>query len=95
MRRLLKFLVRLYPSDWRKRYGVEYEALLDEVTPRARDAFDVLWQALKMQAKSWNLVKVVLPCAVCGAFVAGGITGGVSVLVIVTGAGAVAANADS
>jgi uncharacterized protein involved in exopolysaccharide biosynthesis len=70
MKRILKFLVRLYPSDWRKRYGVEYEALLDEGTPRARDASDVLWQALKMQTTNWRFVKIVLPSAVCAALVA-------------------------
>jgi hypothetical protein len=74
MKRFLKFLARLYPSDWRKRYGVEYEALLDEGTPRARDVFDVLWQALKLQVTSWSFVKIVLPSAIGGALVAAAIS---------------------
>jgi hypothetical protein len=33
MKRILKMLARLYPLSWRGRYGVEYEALLDDATP--------------------------------------------------------------
>jgi hypothetical protein len=43
MKRMLKLLARLYPAEWRRRYGAEYEALLEEKTPRVRDLFDVLW----------------------------------------------------
>lgn len=50
MKRIMKFLARLYPSTWRTRYGAEYEALLDDATPRPRDAFDVAWVAVKLQA---------------------------------------------
>ena len=33
-----RFLVRLYPADWRARYGDEFEALLEE---RPLGPFDV------------------------------------------------------
>lgn len=78
MKRLLKILARLYPSDWRKRYGVEYDALLEQGTPRARDAFDVLRAAVEMQVTNWSLVKVVLPCAICGALLTGAISFAIS-----------------
>jgi hypothetical protein len=70
MKFILKMLARLYPSEWRRRYGAEYEALLEERTPRARDVFDVLWTAMKMQMTSRGFVTVVLPCALAGALVA-------------------------
>ena len=41
-------LARLYPAEWRTRYGAEYEALLDECEPRVRDFFDVFWGGLKI-----------------------------------------------
>jgi len=42
MKRLLRLAARAYPAAWRVRYGVEFEALLDEVKPRWRDIVDVL-----------------------------------------------------
>jgi len=78
MKRLLKFFARLYPSDWRKRYGVEYDALLEQGTPRVRDAFDVLRTAVEMHVTNWSLVKVVLPCAICGALLTGAISFAIS-----------------
>jgi len=70
MKRLLKLLTRLYPSSWRERYGEEYEALLEDVTPRARDLFDVFWGAGKMQMTTWSLARIVLACSLSGAFAA-------------------------
>jgi hypothetical protein len=66
MKRILKLLTRLYPTTWRRRYGEEYEALLEEKTPRIRDMFDVAWAAMKMQMTSPAFVKIVLPCAMAG-----------------------------
>ena len=74
MKRVLKFLARLYPSDWRKRYGVEYEALLEQTRPRARDAFDVLCSAVNMHLTGWDLRRIVLPCAIAGALIAAAIS---------------------
>jgi hypothetical protein len=70
MKRVLKLLAKLYPSAWRRRYGSEYEALLEERTPRAQDAIDVFWGAIKMQLTSWSFVRIVLPCALAGVLVA-------------------------
>jgi hypothetical protein len=38
-------LTRLYPRDWRKRYGVEFEALLQ--VGRLRTSANVVWSALR------------------------------------------------
>jgi hypothetical protein len=35
-------LVRLYPADWRARYGAEFEALLVERPPSLRDRLDIV-----------------------------------------------------
>ena len=41
MKRLIRFLARLYPTRWRERYGEEFDALLEDSLPRWRDAWDV------------------------------------------------------
>jgi uncharacterized protein involved in exopolysaccharide biosynthesis len=74
MKRILKFLAYLYPSSWRTRYGAEYETLIDDATPRLQDTFNVLWTALKMQLTSRSLVRIVLPSATCGAFIAAAVS---------------------
>jgi hypothetical protein len=66
VKRLLKFLARLYPSAWRNRYAAEFEALLDDRTPRTRDAFDVLLGALKMQMTKWSFTRITLATCVFG-----------------------------
>jgi capsular polysaccharide biosynthesis protein len=70
MKRILKLLAHLYPSTWRHRYGAEYEALLDDATPRPQDAFNILWGAIKMQLTSRSFVRIILPCAIAGALIA-------------------------
>lgn len=70
MKRILKLLARLYPSSWRERYGSEYEALLEDMTPRARDAFDVFWGAGKMQMTNWSFARTVFLCSLGGAVAA-------------------------
>ena len=57
MKRLLKLLARLYPSAWRNRYGAEYDALLEDTTPRTQDAFNVLWGATKMHLTSHGKIR--------------------------------------
>jgi hypothetical protein len=49
-RRLAHLLVRLYPQDWRERYGVEFEEFLEEGKGGLRASvntfFNVMWSAL-------------------------------------------------
>jgi hypothetical protein len=70
MRRILKMLARMYPAAWRERYGAEYEALIEDAEPRARDGVDVFWGAMKMRITARNVLRIVLPCALVGGFVA-------------------------
>ncbi len=74
MKRTTRFLARLYPSSWRQRYGVELDALLEDVRPSARVAFDVFWGASRMQMTTWGLGRIVLACSLAGVLVATAIT---------------------
>jgi hypothetical protein len=74
MKRTMRFLTRLYPSRWRKRYGAELEALLEDATPSARDAFDVFGAALKMQMTAWGFGRITLACTVAGTLMAAAIS---------------------
>jgi hypothetical protein len=70
MKRTLKFLARAYPPSWRKRYGAEFDALLEDATPSVRDAFDILFGALKMQMTTWSFSKITLASSLAGILVA-------------------------
>jgi hypothetical protein len=70
MKRAIRFLARLYPSRWRKHYGAEFDALLEDATPSARDVFDVFRAALKMQVTTWSLGGITLAGAVAGMLLA-------------------------
>jgi hypothetical protein len=74
MKRILQFLARLYPSIWRKRYGAEFDALLEDATPSARDAFDLLWGAFKMQITTWSFGRITLAGSLAGVLVAAAIS---------------------
>jgi hypothetical protein len=45
--RLARFLIRLYPPAWRKRFGAEFKALLESERSDLRTAFDVGWSAMQ------------------------------------------------
>lgn len=44
--RLARFLTRLYPPPWRRRYGEEFEALLETERTGFGTPFEVAWSAL-------------------------------------------------
>lgn len=58
MKRLIRLAARLYPRRWRDRYGEEFEALLDDVRPGGRIAFDVLIGAGSMQIRRWGTAAI-------------------------------------
>src|SRR5579864_1364442 len=66
--RLIRLAGRLYPASWRRRYSVEFEALLEDAGRDWRDVLDVLLGALKMQLTTWSLGKIAaafgVACAV-------------------------------
>jgi hypothetical protein len=49
MNRLARSLIRLYPAAWRKRYGAEFEALLEEAPQGWSAVFDLFTGAIRMQ----------------------------------------------
>lgn len=49
MKRLAWWLLRLYPSEWRARYGEEFGALVEDTPPSWLSNFDLLKGAVRMQ----------------------------------------------
>jgi len=49
MRRSIQLAVNLYPHRWRERYGVEFDAVLEDINPGWREFADILRGALTMQ----------------------------------------------
>jgi capsular polysaccharide biosynthesis protein len=74
MKRAMKLLARLYPSGWRERYGAEFEALVEDAKPSARDAMDVLWGALKMQLTTWTLTRIIVAFSILGMIIAAAVS---------------------
>lgn len=50
--RLARLLVRAYPPAWRRRYGTEYAALLEEVPATPTSIADALGTAITLRARS-------------------------------------------
>jgi hypothetical protein len=66
MRRLVRNLIRLYPANWRERYGDEFEALLEDSSPGWSAVFDLLKGAVKMQSNVRSFPKLAGGLAVAG-----------------------------
>jgi hypothetical protein len=49
MRRLIRRAARLYPKTWRDRYGDEFDALLEDMSPSLGDVCDVLRDVLRVR----------------------------------------------
>jgi capsular polysaccharide biosynthesis protein len=71
MKRELAWAARLYPLDWRRRYGVEFEALLEQSGGGWQAFADILRGALTMQIKRWSIWKLAAICGLAGAAIAG------------------------
>jgi uncharacterized protein involved in exopolysaccharide biosynthesis len=74
MKRTIRFLAQLYPSIWRKRYGAEFDALLEDAKLSADDVFDIFWGALKMQMTTWSFGRITLACSVVGILLAAAVS---------------------
>ncbi len=70
MKRITRFLARLYPSTWRNRYGAEFDQLLEDTKPTGHDAVDVLKGAVKMQVTTGTFMKTLFAFAMAGALAA-------------------------
>jgi hypothetical protein len=65
----MKFLIKLYPAQWRQRYAREMEALLED--SRSHDAWDLLRGAMEIQMKTWSFGRIVTVCGIAGVVLAG------------------------
>jgi hypothetical protein len=70
MKRFCRVAARLYPAEWRRRYGRELEALLEDMEPGWRELVDLFCGALTMQIRTLAVIPLV--CTLAGA-VAGGV----------------------
>jgi hypothetical protein len=50
MRTSIRWAARLYPATWRNRYGAEFDALLEDMSPSLGDLCDVLGDVLRVWA---------------------------------------------
>jgi hypothetical protein len=72
--RLIRLAGRFYPASWRRRYGIEFEALLEDTSRDWRDVLDVLLGALKMQMTTWTFGKIAAGIGVAGALLCGALS---------------------
>ena len=70
MRRWIGWIGRLYPGRWRARYGAEFDALLEDVTPDWRELLNVAGGAVRMQLANGSAWKWVAGAAAAGMLVA-------------------------
>jgi uncharacterized protein involved in exopolysaccharide biosynthesis len=66
VRQLARNLIRLYPANWRERYGEEFEALLEDSSPGWSAVIDLLKGAVKMQFNVRSFPKLAGGLALCG-----------------------------
>ena len=66
MKQLVRLLIRLYPANWRERYGEEFEALLEDSSPDRRAILDLLKGAIKMQLSIPAFPKLALVLSIAG-----------------------------
>jgi hypothetical protein len=52
MKRLARRLARLYPRQWRARYGKEFDELLEDTDLTWRDIIDIAWSVLEIEMKT-------------------------------------------
>jgi uncharacterized protein involved in exopolysaccharide biosynthesis len=62
--------MRLYPAAWRKRYGREFAALLEDVQPGWRELWDILRGAMTMQLTAGSWRRTAAAFALLGTIVA-------------------------
>jgi hypothetical protein len=73
MKRVVRFLIHLYPAWWRRRYGQELEALLEDSGSGSRDVWDLFRAAMEMQMKTWSFGRIVMVCGIAGLVLSGAV----------------------
>ena len=61
-----RLVTRLYPTAWRRRYGDEFEALLEDRPPTLSSVFDLMKGATKMHLSVPSFPKLALLLSVAG-----------------------------
>ena len=74
MNRLAHWMMRLYPSRWRKRYGDEVRALLDDAGADARVVADLFKGAVAMRFSTWSFPRLAAILGLAGMVVGSGIS---------------------
>ncbi|HVV44420.1 MAG TPA: hypothetical protein VHC72_04420, partial [Bryobacteraceae bacterium] len=74
MNRIARWMIRLYPASWRKRYGDELEALLYETGADARVVGDLARGGMRMQLKAWPFPLLALVLGLAGLLLGTGIS---------------------
>lgn len=71
MKRVLRFLIKFYPAWWRRRYGRELEALLEDSGSSWLDVWDLFQGAMQMQMSKLSFGSIMTICGLAGLVVAG------------------------
>lgn len=66
MNRLARWIMRLYPAQWRARYGEEVDALLSDTGADARTVADLARGGVRMQFSSWSFLKLTVTLGLVG-----------------------------
>ncbi len=66
MNRLARCVMLLYPARWRRRYGNEVEALIDDAGADARVVADLLKTAVRMQFSTWSFPRLAAVLGLVG-----------------------------
>jgi hypothetical protein len=82
MKRLARMMAALYPAAWKKRYGDELDALIEDAGGGWHIIFDLLKEAMKMQLKTWSSGKLALVFGISGLLAAAAVTS-MSILLLI------------
>ena len=67
MKRLIRWVLRLYPVAWRERYGLELETLIEDSRRGWLALFDVLKEAFLMRLlESWSFARLAIALGLAG-----------------------------
>jgi hypothetical protein len=66
MKRAIRFLARLYPAAWRRRYGAEFDALLEDESPTLGSAMNVLLGAVRAHVAYLGPLTITAIALACG-----------------------------
>ncbi len=72
MTRLAKWMLLLYPTTWRARYGEEVDSLLDESGADARVVADLFRGGLHMRFEKWSFLRLAFVMGATGMLLAMG-----------------------